>query len=283
MESLRKPFFLAALILLGLMLLVELGSLPFIQRPSVPSSVSTLNLGDVKSQLRQAAQYLPAQQQQQLNTAIDNLGVDDLNQAVSQAQTQGRPPGLGVPYLALLEGMLLFTLGLMAAGMLYKERIQARVQGSVTFIFALCMLLVAIGLLLAAIAATLTMIGLLLAVFIGTIIYLIVYGSFDRGASLAALGILMVLQIGFGACLFLAERRFLQNKGLVLLFATSVVANLIVAFLQGLVPGILVSITDGIAGIVVAVIAIIWSVVFLIGSIPGIILALKMRGVEVPA
>lgn len=283
MESLRKPFFLAALLLLVLMLLVELGSFFFIQRPALPSSSSTLQLGDVKSQLRLAAQYLPAQQQQQLSTAIDKLGVDDLSQAVSQAQTQGRPPGLGVPYLALLEGMLLFTLGLMAAGMLYKERIQACVQGIATFIFALSMLLVAIGLLIAAIASTLAMIALLLSVFIGTIIYLIVFGSFDRGASLASLGILMVLQIGAGVCLFLAERRFLQNKGLVLLFATSVVANIIVAFLQGFVPGILVSITDGIAGIVVAVIAIIWSVVFLIGSIPGIVLALRMRKAEVPA
>src|SRR5690242_768530 len=121
MESMRKPFFLAALILLALALLVELGSLPFIQRPAVPQSASALNLQDVKSSLGQAAQYLPDQQQQQLNTAIDDLNTDDLSQAVSQAQNQGRPPGMGVPYLALLEGLLLFTVGLMAAGMLYKE------------------------------------------------------------------------------------------------------------------------------------------------------------------
>ncbi len=283
MESMRKPFFLAALILLVLMLLVELGSLPFIHRPTVPASGSTLNLQDMKSALGQTAQYLPEKQRQQLSTALDEIGADDLNQAVSQAQGQGRPPGLGVPYLALIEGLLLFTIGLMAAGMLYKERIQARVQGIATFVFALCMLLAAIGLLIAAIAATLKMVGLLLSVFIGTIIYLIMYGSFDRTASLAVLGILMVLQLGFGVCLLLAEQRFLQNKGLVLLFATSVVANLIVGFLHVLVPGILVSITDGIAGIVVAIIAIIWSVVFLVGSIPSILLALRMRRTEAPA
>jgi hypothetical protein len=283
MESLRKPFFVAALILLGLMVLVELGSLPFIHRPTLPSSGSALNLNDIKNSLRQAEQYLPAKQQQQLDAAIDKLNLNDLSQAVNQAQNQGRPPGLGVPYLALLHGMLLFTLGLMAAGMFYKERIQARVQGIATFVFALCMLLLSIGLLILAIVSTLTMIALLLSIFIGTIIYLIIFGSFARGASLAALGILMVLQIGFGTCLVLAEHRFLQNKGLVLLFATSVVANIIVAILQGLVPGILVSITDGIAGIVVAIIAIIWSIVFLIGAIPGIILALRMRREEVPA
>lgn len=281
MEALRKPFFFAALILLVLMLLLELGSLPFIQRPTVPSSGSALNLSNIKTSLHQAAQYLPEQQQEQLNTSIDQLSADDLNQAASQAQDQSRPPGLGVPYLALLEGLLLFTIGLMAAGLLYKEQVQARIQGIATFVFALCMLLLAIALLIAAIASTLAMIGLLLAVFIGTIIYLIAFGSFDRGASLALLGILLFLKFCFGACMLLAERRFLQNKGLVLLFATTMLANIIVALLQSLVPGILVSITDGIAGIVVAVLAIIWSVVFLVGSIPSMILALRMRKVQV--
>jgi hypothetical protein len=70
-----------------------------------------------------------------------------------------------------------------------------------------------------------------------------------------------------------AHQRFLQNKGLVLIIATSLIASIIVSFLHGLVPLFLVSITDAIAGIVVAIIAVIWGIFFLIGSIPAIIRA----------
>ena len=59
--------------------------------------------------------------------------------------------------------------------------------------------------------------------------------------------------------------------------ATSFLANLIVSFLHGLVPFPLVSITDAVAGIIVGILALIWAIVILIGSINAVIQALVTR------
>jgi hypothetical protein len=72
-----------------------------------------------------------------------------------------------------------------------------------------------------------------------------------------------------------AQPRFIQNKGLVALVLTSLVANLIVAFLHALLPLFLVSILDAIAAIIVAIIAIIWAIVLLVGAIMGILTAVR--------
>jgi hypothetical protein len=58
---------------------------------------------------------------------------------------------------------------------------------------------------------------------------------------------------------------------------TSLVAGVIVSFLHGLVPTILVSITDAIAAIIVAILAALWAVFFLIGSIPSIVKTIKLK------
>jgi hypothetical protein len=69
----------------------------------------------------------------------------------------------------------------------------------------------------------------------------------------------------------LAHQRFLQNKGLVLIIATSFLANLIIAFLYGFVPGFLVSITDAVAAIVICILALVWGIVYLIGGAVSVV------------
>ena len=86
----------------------------------------------------------------------------------------------------------------------------------------------------------------------------------------------MLIKLGFCICLFLAQQRSLQSRGLVLLILTSLLCNLIVSFLLKLVPGILVSITDAIAALIVILIAIIWSVFLLVGSLIFIIKVLRL-------
>ena len=66
-------------------------------------------------------------------------------------------------------------------------------------------------------------------------------------------------------------------KGLVLIVLTSLVAGLVVSFLHGFVPGILVSITDAVAGIVVAILAILWAAFLLLGSVFSVVAALKPK------
>lgn len=117
------------------------------------------------------------------------------------------------------------------------------------------------------------MVALLLAVPFGTIAYLAMFGSFDRSGATVALSLIMTLKLFFAGCLVLAHQRFLENKGLVLLILTSLLATLVIGFLQGLVPGILVSITDAIAAIVVGILALLWAIWFLLRSIPSIVKA----------
>jgi len=57
----------------------------------------------------------------------------------------------------------------------------------------------------------------------------------------------------------------------------------VVTFLHGMVPGILVSITDDIAAIVLAIVAIIWAIVLLVGSIPAVVKAVRSTVPQLPA
>ena len=222
MDTLRKPFFIVALILIAL--LVELGSAGRL----APVSASAASLG-------------------------------------------AGTPGKGIPALAFLDGLLLFTTLLMGLGLLVPERIQGRVQGLATLIFSILMLLAEIVMIFAALALLILMISLLLAPIFGTIAYFIVFGHFDTGSARITLGVVMTLKLLFAVCLVLAHQRFLQNKGLVLLTATTLLGTFVVSFLQGMVPGFLVSITDDIGAIVVLILAAIWSVVFLISSVVSMV------------
>ena len=74
------------------------------------------------------------------------------------------------------------------------------------------------------------MVALFTAFPFGTIIYLIIYGFFDRIGANVTLSLLIVLKVAFAACLILAHQRFIQNKGLVLIVLTSLAANIIISF-----------------------------------------------------
>jgi hypothetical protein len=95
-------------------------------------------------------------------------GLDPSEQCKLMAQE--KPHGLGIPYLALVDGILLLTVGLMGVSLVVRERIQARLQGIATFIFALLLVITAIGLIFVAIATVMTMVALLVATPFGTLI-----------------------------------------------------------------------------------------------------------------
>ena len=64
-----------------------------------------------------------------------------------------------------------------------------------------------------------------------------------------------------------------------LLILTSLLANAVVSFLHGLVPIVLVSITDALGAIVVSVLALIWAVVLLVGALVSIVKVLRLTRV----
>jgi hypothetical protein len=182
--------------------------------------------------------------------------------------------GFGVPSIAMLDSLVILTVALMGTSLLLPERVQGRVQGLVTLIVSLLVLLAALALLFAAIAAVSLMLGLLLAPIFGTLAYFGLFGSFDRASAAAVLSLVMLLKLGFAVCLVLAQQRFLENKGLVLLIATSLLAVLLVSFLHGIVPGFLASITDLVGAIIVAILTLIWAIVFVFGSLISVVKAI---------
>jgi hypothetical protein len=185
-------------------------------------------------------------------------------------------PGLGIPYLAILDGLLLFTIALIGAPLIISDRVHGRIQGIITFIVALLSLLGAIAMIFAALGLLLLMVSLLMAVPFGTAIYMLRYAVFDKPAAAITLSLIMGFKLGFAVFLILAHQRFLENKGLVLIILTSFLATIILSFLHGFVPLFLVSITDDIGAIIIAILAAIWALFYLIGSIPAIIKALRV-------
>lgn len=257
MDRLRTPFLILAIVLVVVLICIETGTaLPGVLRGN---PVPLQNF------------HVPAQ----VSTTTATL-TSDQQRVVDQVSKQDRPAGQSTPNLALIDIILFFTIALMGSAQLIPVRLLGRVQGIATLIFSLLLIGAALRQIVIALAALILMISLLLALPFGTIIYLIVYGSFNRGGAEIVLGILMLLKLGIAISLFLAQQRNIENIGLILLILTSLLGNIIVSFLFGFVPGFLVSVTDAIGAIVLGIIAIIWAIFLLVGAIISIIKILRL-------
>ena len=227
LDTLRTPFFIIAVVLIAIAVLIEVGS---------------------SAKLQQAA---PA-----------------------AAGLQSATPGEGIPSLAYLDGMLLYTTLLMGVALVVPERVQGRVQGLVSLIFSILILLPDFFMIMGVVGLLILMVTLLLSPPFGTVAYMIGFAFFNTGAARITLGLVMTLKLFFAACLVVAHQRFLQNKGLVALILTSLLATFIIEFLHGLTPGFLVSITDAIAAIIVGIFALIWAILLLLSSLKSVLKAI---------
>ncbi len=185
-------------------------------------------------------------------------------------------PGFGIRYLATLDALVLFSTAIISAPLLISARIVGRIQGIISFVVALLMLLGTMALIFVAINALMLMISLFMAAPFGTVIYLAKFANFDTGQAAATLAVIMSLKLAFAGFLLFAHPCFVQNKGLVLIVLSSFLATIIIGFLHGLVPRVLASITDDLGAIVVAILAAIWALIYLVGSIPAVIKALRV-------
>ena len=248
MGELRKPFFIGAVALILIAVAIEVGATWF--------------LGGMTAKA------------DHLTSVLDDPSFSDYQGAINPADMQklnkGTPPGRAIPAMAVLDGLVLFTVVLMGAPLFIPERIFAKVQGVATLVVSLLALIGSITGIFLTFALLILMIALFTAFPFGTIVYLIIFGFFDRTGANVTLSLLMMLKLGFAACLILAHQRFIQNKGLVLIILTSLAANIIVSFLHAIVPVPLVSITDGIATIIVFVLVVLWAAFFLVGSIVAV-------------
>jgi hypothetical protein len=251
-DGLRKPFFWLAVGLIALALLLDIGNL------ALPAGVNSFAVD-------------PNQMDPDVRQAYFEQQAD-----FARLQNQDKPPGLGVPALGFLDGLALFTVALMVLSMLVTEQVFGRIQGVISLIFSILLILGGITLILVvALPKLLIMIALLLAVPFGTLAYLALFGFFNRGGAAAILSLTLLLKLGGGISLVVAQQRFLQNLGLVFILILALVGNVIVSFLHGFVPIFLVSITDAIAAIIVAILAVIWAILLLIGAVISIIKALR--------
>ena len=178
--------------------------------------------------------------------------------------------GFGLRGLTLLEALLVFSVILIALSLVLPDRIHGRLQGIATLIVSFFVALFSIVCIIAAFIELMIMLALLFAVPFGTIAYLAMFSHFPRPDAAVVLACGMLCKLFFAGFLVAAQERYLQNKGLVLLVLTSLLGSILVSFLHNFVPGILVYITDAVAGIVMGIITLLWSLWFLIRSIPAI-------------
>lgn len=176
-------------------------------------------------------------------------------------------PGFAINYIALLDGVLIYSLIWMALGIFVPRAVVGRAQGIITLVLSFFALLGTIVLILAAFALLMLMIALLLAIPFGTIAYFAVWGHFAVKAAAVTLGLAMLLKLIFCVLMVLAHQGFLKNKGLVIITAASLGLTWVTGFVHALLPGFLVSIGDAAVALVVGIIAAVWLLVLLIGSI----------------
>lgn len=250
MTGLRRPFFFVAVAMIVLAVLVELGS-TWVAGGSAP--VATLA---------------------QVPGMRELPGIDP--QQLGSAPVGEEPPGRGIFAMALLDGVVAFRIGLMGLSLVVPPRVLGRVQGAATAIVSVLLLLAGIAGLLFLLGELALMIGLFTAMPFGTIVYIGKWGFFPYGDAATLLSLLLFLKLALAVFLVLAQPRFLQIKSLVALIATSLLANLLLAFLHGLVPNPVTSIADEIGAIIVVILGLVWTALMLVGAIIAIVKALRV-------
>jgi hypothetical protein len=242
MDTLRRPLFFVALLLLVLAVLVELGSPLLVGGGSATSELQ-----------RQAGE----------------IGIDTLSGTASE------PPGRAIAYLAFVDILILLTMAFIGLSVVVSNRLTGRLQGIVTLIVSFLLLIGAFIALIIAFVELLIMVSLFLAPPFGTIAYLAIWGFFPRGDAAILLSLVLLLKIGFAIFLLLSQQQFLKLKLLIAMILTTLLLTVVVSFLHGFVPIILVSITDDIAAIIIAIVAIVWAIIVLIGAIIAVVKAIR--------
>jgi hypothetical protein len=158
-----------------------------------------------------------------------------------------------------------------------SQELTGTLQGISTLVFSLCLIVGGVVLAFAAFQSLMLMVALLFAAPFGTIVYFALFGHFPTAEAGRTVAAVMFLTLCFAGGLVLAHQGFLKAKVLLCLVLTALLATFGVRLLLTIVPGFLASITDAIGALVVAIVAVVWGVYLLLGSIPQ---ALKLLRVD---
>jgi hypothetical protein len=249
-EAIRKPFFIAAVVVFTIAVLAEIGMSLLLGG----TAVEPVSPGDAAK-----------------------LGVP-LDVFLNTQKADADPPGAGIGFLAFLDGLLLFTVVMLGLSLMMELRLYGRIQGIVTLIVTFLWVVAAFFAAMLAMTKLFLMFGLFVAAPFGTLAYLALWGSFPTGQAAAILGLLLLLKGVFVVLLILSQPKFLKITGLVVLLVLSVLLQLVLGLIHGFLPGPLVSIGDQFWALVTVVVALVWALIMLILSIPAIINALRVSG-----
>jgi len=258
MSKIRTPGLIIALIVSFMIVGVEIGQSYF----NNSSSGVDGNFSDLVDKVKNFDLLKP----EVASDITDFLALEKLMKKPNET-----PPGYAIKSLSYLDSLLCFTLVLMCLPLVISPNFIGKVQGVATIIMALMTIIFSFIYLIKVLINLILMVTLLLAIPFGTLVYMIAYSQFDTGPAAAILSSVMFLKYVFAISLFLAHEKFLFNKGLVLIIATSFITMIIVSFLHSLLPTFLVSITDALAAIINCIIAIIWAIVLLVGGIIAVV------------
>jgi len=259
-DRLRKPLLFVALVVTAIVVSMCLGS--GLVAKTAPFSTRAAN----------------ALNDPTISKKLDEAGVDrgDAQDQLNSMSAPTDPPGFGIKYLALPAGLLLVVMIQISLPMLIGDRVTGMVQGVISIVTGIVGIILGIVMAILAFVALMLRIALFLAVPFGTMAYLAIYGFFPVGSAAALVTAIMIFLLAVGVLLVLAQQRFLQNRSLVLLLGTCLLLAFVTMFLQGIVPGILTSITDALAGLITAIVGIIWALVMLIGGIVAAVRAVQL-------
>jgi hypothetical protein len=204
-------------------------------------------------------------------------GASWIGELLSRLRDEGTPEpiGMAIPIAVAIDIALLSRIGLTAFGNVVSGFWQGKLDGIVTFIVGLILLISGIAAALAALGVLMLMLGLFFSVPFGTAIYMAIFGGFGRAEAAAVLSLVMVFKITSLVLFVIWNLRVVKSLGIVLLAATSLIMTALIGLLHGIVPGPLVSITDAIGAIIVGIVSLIWGIVLLILGLIAFINAIR--------
>jgi len=119
---------------------------------------------------------------------------------------------------------------------------------------------------LVALFLALTLIGVMLTALGFVLPYLAVFADFRTGDAAVVLALSQLLKLGAALALVIAHPKFLENRGLVVIILMSLALGILLGILHAF-PGIIVSITDAVGAVIIAIIALIRAAGFAIGGL----------------
>jgi len=185
------------------------------------------------------------------------------------------PPGVAILTLVAVDIALLLRFALTTFGTLVSGSVQGKIDGLATLVAGILLILFGITTALIALGMLMMMLGLVLAAPFGTLIYMGLFGSFATGAASALLSLAMLLKLGAMAAFAFWNIHVLRSKSTVLLALTSLLSSALISILHGIVPRFLVSITDAIAAIIIGIICIVWGIVLALLGVPAVFRAAR--------